>query len=570
MTQARSPDVDVLVVGAGPVGLALANELGLHSVRCLVVEQRRKVGNSPRAKLTNVRTAELLRRWGLADELRQASSMPRQQPSNVIFTTSLTGHVLARFENAFYRLEQRSELFSEPAQWVPQYTLEEVLERGALRRSSVELRFDTRLDALQTADDGVVATLSDVRTGARQEISARYLIGADGGRSTVREQLGIPMQGIGAVAANLNVLFRAPALQAIYQRMPAIQYWTVNPQACALMGPVDDQGLWYLIAARLGEDVADGDAEQARRLIRGACGMDLDIEIVGIDPWYAHCLQAEHYGSDRVFLAGDACHMHPPFGGHGMNMGIGDAVDLGWKLAAMIHGWGGPALPDSYEQERRPVHRQVMDESNANYQLAGTGLLRDDLDVEGPTGAAAREALGQQILREKRREFFNLGLVLGYRYGSSPIVAADTDTTPATGLSLDYVPAPRPGALAPHFWLRDGRSLFDAFGTGFTLLVDGSLSGDDGDRLARLADSAGIPLEVIRLDEARFAQLYRARLALVRPDQHLAWLGDRLPDDAGALLARVVGGPPVRSNDARRRVSPPPVHPAASARHGAA
>ncbi len=543
MTPTSSLETDVLVVGAGPVGLALANELGLHAVRCLVIEQKKKAGNSPRAKLTNVRTAELLRRWGLADALRRASTMPSQQPSNVLFTTSLTGHVLARFENAFYRLTERHELFSESAQWVPQYTLEEVLEGGAKQRASVELRFDTQLISLQESATGVIATVSNLRSGASYEIRARYVVGADGGRSTVRSQLGIAMQGTGAVASNLNVLFRAPALSTIYERMPALQYWTVNPKACALMGPVDDDGLWYLIAARLGDGEEVGGEEQARRMIHGACGMALDVEIVGVDPWLAHCLQAEQYGKGRVLLAGDACHMHPPFGGHGMNMGIGDAVDLGWKLAAMVQGWGGPALLSSYERERRPVHRQVMDESNSNYELAGTGLLRDDLEADGPAGIEAREALGLEILQGKRREFFNLGLVLGYQYQDSPILPQDAGAAVPAGLSIDYVPSALPGALAPHLWLRDGRSLFDTFGNGLTLLVDGSVPPQEADRLSEAAQEAGIPLTVVRLDEPHFQALYRTRMALVRPDQHLGWLGDALPNDARSLLTQLVGHP---------------------------
>ena len=540
-SEATAIDVDVLVVGAGPVGLALANELGLQSIRCLVIEQRERVGYSPRAKLTNVRTAELLRRWGLADELRRASSMPKEQPSNIVFTTRLNGHLLARFENAFYRTAEPDDLYSEPAQWVPQYTLEEVLRGGAARRSGVELRFNTQLSSLEQAAGAVVATAVDTQNGRLSDIRAKYVVGADGGRSKVRSLLGIPMEGAGALASNLNVLFRAPAMADFYRRMPAIQYWTVNPDACALMGPVDDRGLWYVIAARVGDEMQASDPEAARRLIAGACGMAMDVEIVDIDPWQAHCLMANSYASGRVFLAGDACHMHPPFGGHGMNMGIGDAADLGWKLAATVQGWGGADLLKSYEAERRPVHRMVMDESNSNYELAGRGLLRDNLDADGLLGERARHELGQEILRGKRREFFNLGLVLGYSYRGSPIVAAEATQAQSDQLSIDYLPSASPGSLAPHFWMRGGASLFDTFGNQFTLLVERGTAPAEVQALAKAAELSGLPLKVVTVDDPRFKQLYQARLAIVRPDQHIAWRGHAAPDDPGELVERIRG-----------------------------
>lgn len=537
-------DVDVLVVGAGPVGLALANELGLQSINCLVIEKRERVGYSPRAKLTNVRTAELLRRWGLAEELRRASSMPKKQPSNIVFTTRLNGHVLARFENAFYRTVEKNQLYSEPAQWVPQYTLEEVLRVGAERRSTVELRFNTRLDSILELPDCVVATVADAQNGRSYdsyEIRAKYVVGADGGRSKVRSLLGIPMEGVGAVASNLNVLFRAPAMAEIYERMPAIQYWTVNPDACALMGPVDDRGLWYLIAAHVADDVKVSSEADARKMITAACGMDLDIEIIDIDPWQAHCLIAKNYGRGRVSLAGDACHMHPPFGGHGMNMGIGDAMDLGWKLAATVKGWAGSTLMASYEVERRPVHRKVMDESNSNYELAGRGLLRENLETNGLPGEQARASLGQEILNGKRREFFNLGLVLGYRYEGSPIVSHEMSDTSANSLSIDYTPTATTGSLAPHFWMKDGRSLFDMFGTEFTLLVEEGIAHKEVESLCSAAKRAGLPLKVVSIDDILFRALYKAGMILIRPDQHVAWRGNSSPIDVDGLLAQVRG-----------------------------
>lgn len=534
-----SIQTDVVIVGAGPVGLALAIELGLRSVRCVVVEQHDRVGLNPRAKLTNVRSREHLRRWGIANELRRASGLQPDYPPNVVFATRLNGYPLARFENAFYCSLERSDLYSEPGQWVPQYVLEEVLRSRAAGLPSVQIRFNCKLEHLVHDADGVTAELRDTLTGARSALRSAYLVGADGARSTVREILGIAMQGQGALAPNLNVIFRAPALAALHDKGPAIQYWMVNSEAPAYLGPMDGHGLWFLIAPRLpgGTDPARVDA---KALVRRACGIEFDLEIVHADPWTAHRLIAERYAKGRVFLAGDACHLHPPSGGHGMNMGIGDAVDLGWKLAATLQGWGGPTLLDTYGLERKPVHQRVIDAAVESYALVGGELSRADIEQPGTAGDRARSAAGKLIFEHKLPEFRSLGLVLGYRYRNSPIILPD-GTAPVPEQVTEYRPSAQPGCLAPHLWLDDGSSLYDHFGAGFTLLLGGKARMDHAAGVRRAAAARGIPLEVFPVADPRFAALYGADLALVRPDQHVAWRGDDLPADSATLLDCVRG-----------------------------
>src|SRR5262245_12703329 len=527
---------DVVIVGAGPVGLSLAIELGLRSVRCVVVEQHDRVGLNPRAKLTNVRSREHLRRWGIADELRRASGLPPDYPPNIVFATRLNGYPLARFENAFYCSPARSELYSESAQWVPQYVLEEVLRKRAAGLPGVEIRFNCRHEPFAQYAAGATAEVRDELTGAGSTLRAAYRARADGADSTVREALGIAMQGQGALAPNLNVIFRAPALAGLHQQGPAIQYWMVNRDAPAYLGPMDGQGLWFMIAPRLpgGTDAARMDAGA---LVRRSCGLEFDMEIVHADPWIAHRLIAERYGKGRVFLAGDACHLHPPSGGHGMNMGIGDAVDLGWKLAATLQGWGGPGLLDTYGFERKPVHQRVIDAAVESYALVGSELVRAGIERAGAEGDRARRELGEVILKHKLPEFRSLGLVLGYRYRDSPILVADgTDPTPEQ--VTEYHPSAHPGCLAPHLWLEDGSSLYDHLGPGYTLLAR---SPQTGAALGGATAAGGLRPKVLPVADLRSAQLYEAGMALVRPDQHVAWRGDRLPDDAAALLDRVRG-----------------------------
>ena len=532
-------ETDVLIVGAGPVGLALAVELGLRSIPCIVVEQHDRVGLNPRAKLTNVRSRELLRRWGIADELRRASPLPPDYPANIVFATRLNGYTLARFVDAFHCARVRSDLYSEPGQWVPQYTLEEVLRQRAAGLSGVGIRFDCRLERIAQDSEGVSAEVEDVKTGARGKLRAKYLVGADGARSTVRALLGIGMQGDGALAPNLNMIFRAPALAGLHDKGPAVMYWMVNRDLPAYFGPLDRNGLWFLIAPRLPGGVDPGSLD-AREVVCRSSGLRFDLDIVRVDPWTAQRLIAERYRTERVFLAGDACHLHPPSGGHGMNTGIGDAADLGWKLAATLQGWGGPHLLDTYQIERKPLHQRVIREAVENYELVGDRLARDGIEQPGAGGDRVRKEVGEIILKGKLHEFRSLGVVLGGRYQDSPAIIPDGARPPREQVT-EYEPCAYPGCLAPHFWMQDGTSLYDHFGPGFTLLAGREAPSAEISRLQRAAAQRTVPLKAITLADSRFATLYQARFALVRPDQHVAWRGDRLPRDALDLIDRVRG-----------------------------
>ncbi|HEY7658399.1 MAG TPA: FAD-dependent monooxygenase [Burkholderiales bacterium] len=532
---------DVLIVGAGPVGLALAVELGQRSVRCVVVEQSARVGLKPRAKLTNVRSRELLRRWGIAEALDRASPLPPDYPATIVFATRLNGHTLARFEGAFNCERIRNDLYSEPGQWVPQYTLEEVLRQHAARLPGVQIRFNCRLEKLIQDETGVIAEVDNVASGARDSLRATYLVGTDGARSTVRALLGIGMQGEGALAPNLNMVFRAPALAGMHDKGAAIMYWMVNRELPAYFGPLDREGLWFLIAPRLPGGVNPGDYD-AREVVCRSSGLRFPLEIVHVDPWTAHRLIAERYGRGRVFLAGDACHLHPPSGGHGMNMGIADATDLGWKLAASLQGWGGPHLLGTYETERKPQHQRVIREAVENYELTGDRLARDGIELPGVEGERVRRQVGEIILRGKETEFRSLGVVLGGCYRNSPAIIPD-GTRPPPETITEYHPSACPGCLAPHFWLPDGTSLYDHFGAGFTLLAGRDTPAVETSRLERAAGARGVPLQVFQLTDPQFSERYQARLALVRPDQHVAWRGNQLPQDCLDLIDRARGGP---------------------------
>lgn len=532
-------DIEVLIGGAGPVGLAMAIELGRRGIRCLVVERNDRVGYSPRAKTTNVRTREHLRRWGIADRLREASPIAPDYPSNVVFATRMNGPGLARFENALNGSRARNDLYSEEAQWVPQYVLEEVLREHASSLPGVSVRFNTELASFCDHGTRVVSALKDVASGETHEVASAYLIGADGARSGVRAAIGATMLGQSAISRNYNIIFRAPDLAGRHAHGKAIMYWMVNREVPSILGPMDGDGLWFFMATRLADDVDPATVDPVKLIRRGTGLADLAIEIVGCDPWVAHSLVADIYDRGRVFLTGDACHLHPPFGGFGMNMGIGDAVDLGWKMAATLQGWGGPDLLPSYQAERRKVHERTIAEAVFNYGTVGNQLVRPGLEDPGPMGDATRREVGEIIEAVKLREFRTLGLVLGARYQDSPIIVSDGSEPPVEHVML-YVPSAHPGCLAPHLWLADGTSLYDHFGSGFTLLAT---TGDGAEAAGFIAAAArlAVPLKLLMPGDLRLRDRYGARFALIRPDQHVAWRGDLLPADAEAVLSQVTG-----------------------------
>jgi len=540
----------VLIIGAGPVGLALAIELGQRAIPCVVVERNPRVGFAPRAKTTNVRTREHMRRWGIADQLRAASPLGVDYPSNVVFVTRLSGYELARFENALYCAPGHNPLYSEHSQWIPQYAVEEVMRAHAQSLADVDLRFNRELVAFEQDAKQVRAQVRNVEDGTVTTITSDYLVGADGARSSVRDAIGAHMEGTRGLSRNYNVVFRAPGLAQKHAHGPAIMYWQVNPDVPSLIGPMDRGDKWFFMPT----DVPPGfrfAPEEAPDLIRKATRIDLPYEVLSSDEWLASRLLANRYRDRRVFLAGDACHLHPPFGGYGMNMGVSDGVDLGWKIAAVLQGWGGPHLLESYELERRPVHNYVMDEAVANHATLGNNLWQDGLEDPTDEGARLRRAVGARIEAAKIREFHSLGVVLGYRYDDSPVIVADGTPEPSHDF-LNYVPSARPGALAPHCWLHDGTSLYDHFGPGFTLLVTGGADAAEVDRVRAAARDADVPLHVLRPGEPALADLYQARYALIRPDQHVAWRGDAWPDDGAGLLLHVTGRARRRQREARR------------------
>lgn len=527
-------DADVLVVGAGPSGLALATELLMRGIRVIVVERNDRTGLQPRAKTTNVRSMAQMRRWGLAGQVRARSPLTPDFPRQVSFRTGLFDPPIHLFHDAFCATPGRRDAFPEHAEFIPQYVIEGILADHVAAHPDARLCFGHRLTGFTQDETGVTAEIEG--PGGPARLRSRYLVGADGGRSRIRAALRIEMEGQSDMLTFATLILRIPGLDAEPGLVPALFHWIIDAEAASFIGPLDHGDLWYWSKLT----PRDTPTETLLGHVRRAIGREMPMEVVTRDDWVVNSLMAARYREGRVFLVGDACHLHSPFGGHGMNLGIGDGVDLGWKLAAAIEGWGSEALLDSYQNERRGVHAAVIDSATRNVASLSDHFVDPALADPGPAGAAARAATARAVERLKTPEFRSLGLVLGYRYPPSGAVAAEPGAAPPLEVT-HYLPTARPGHLAPHAWGADGQSLYDLFGTGFTLLVTGPAR-DPAGEAALQAEAArrGVPLALAAPGIDGLRALYEANFALIRPDQHVAWRGDTLPA-AGALVALMRG-----------------------------
>ncbi len=537
-------DAPVLIAGAGPVGLTLALDLAWRNIRSVLVEPLTEVQRHPRAISIGVRTMEHFRRLGL-DQKTIDAGVPRHRALDVVYTTRMLGREIFRFyipsidaltSHARALAAQIPEIAASPyyKTWTAQAPLERMLRAEVVRSPPIATRYGWRLESFVEDERGVKAQLIEIATGAREDVNARYLIGSDGANSTVRAGLEIALSGRGTLGEAAGLYFRAPALGPRLGSTPGVMYWMLAPGCGGVIYTIDGGDEWVF-----NRYYATGEAETIEdpvALIRQAIGDDIAIELLSAQRWQPRQLVADRYGSQRCFLAGDACHLFVPTGGFGMNTGIGDAIDLAWKIAATIDGWGGPDLLASYEAERRPIGLYNTAEAAENYDRSGAIVVPAAIEAEGPAGEAARASVAA-MLPPKIKHFAPIGVHLGYRYENSPLIVPDG--TPSLPLDpVHYVPCARPGHRAPHAWVSPTKSTLDFFGAGFTLLRFG---GATGEALVCAARDVGLPLTVVDIPHREIAALYQSALVLVRPDGHVAWRADAAPEDARSIVDRVRG-----------------------------
>jgi len=531
-----SAQYPVLIIGAGPVGLALAGDLGWRGIACLLIEQSDGSIYQPRMDLVGIRTMEFCRRWGVVGAV-EGSPYPRDLPQDNVYVTSLTGYELGRERFPTLDAAKPPPVSPQRRERCPQNLFDPILRDFAAAQPGIEMRYRTRLVSFTQDDEGVAAEVEDA--SGRKEIRAQYLVGCDGGRSLVRETLGIGMSGNAALTYTTNVIFRCPGLVALHDKGRVYRFIILGPEGTwstivAINGT--DQWRFSIIG---GSEQRDYTVDEIKQLIRRAVGRDFDYEILTVMPWVRRELVADRYSQGRAFMAGDAVHMLSPTGAFGMNTGIQDAVDLSWKLAGTLQGWGGPDLLASYDAERRPIgHRNVREAAN-NFRRMTSPRPGSILLEPTPEGDRFRQKLGAEFTETMRHEWFTLGMHLGYRYENSPICCPD-GTQPPPDDPNEYVPSACPGCRAPHVWLGDGRSTLDLFGQNFALLGFDARA-DDVAKLMAAATQRRVPVTFTAIDSAAAAALFGRKLVLVRPDGHVAWRGDRCADDALSVIDRIRG-----------------------------
>ena len=536
--RAAAIEIPILIVGAGPVGLALAADLGARGVACLVIEQGEGPPDHPRASAINARSMEFLRRFGVAEAVRAAAA-PEDFPHTALYCTSLTGFEIARIERPHHGGKGATATSPERAQRCNQIWLDPILRDLAAGFASVEFRYRCRFESLTQDADRVIATAHDLARDEPLRIAAQFVVDCSGGHSPIRRALGIDMSGSSYLGYNLSIFVRAPELWAHHAMGRA-----------ALINFVEPEGLWrnlvildgrelYRFGVR-GKAYFDApDQVDADRLFEEVVGKGVPHQVISIRRWTARNVVSDKYRAGRVFLAGDAAHLNHPASGLGLNTGLGDVVDLAWKLEATLAGWAGAGLLESYETERHPVGVRNVGHAGISHDNDRKQMPHPAIAAATTEGAQARQSMGEAIVRAQTRKFITDGLALGYRYDRSPIVWPEEGPPPPLTVS-DYSPTAHAGVRAPHAWLADGRSTIDLFGRGFVLMRFGGDAPDPA-VIARAFGTRDVPLNVTSIGDPAIGELYERRLALVRPDGHVAWRSDELPADALALVDRLRG-----------------------------
>jgi 2-polyprenyl-6-methoxyphenol hydroxylase-like FAD-dependent oxidoreductase len=535
-------ETPVLVVGAGPTGLVLASVLSGYGVNCVLVERNTHTTRFPKMDVTNGASMELLRRLGVDAELRRVGVAP-QHSFDVIFAAGLDGPEIARWalpsvdeQWATLRGEPDGTRPGQPWQRCSQAIFEAVMMDRARRDPLIDVRQGWHLQSCAQNGDAVEATVVD-DTGDVLKIRASYLVGCDGASSRVRNELGIAMEGAKDFTTFALVHFRSADMANLHALG---QFWHIYTTGGAVMIAQDEVDTWTL-HQDLGSDVDDPDPiGDPTEFVARALGRPIRIEeVTASSVWRPSALLADRYGRDRILLAGDSAHTMVPTGGYGMNTGLGDALNLGWKLAGVLHEWGGTDLLASYEAERRPIG-----ERNRNASVENALVLfqyRDMVDSEligqdSDDGRAHRAAVAE-FLTTNDGENTSLGIELDVRYDDSPIVCAADSEAPLWDRRT-FVPTVRAGHRAPNVVV-EGETLFDHFGGGYTL-VDAVSGPSDAKLLLDEAELVGMPVRHLVVDDPQLCQLYGHRLVLVRPDLHIAWSGTTVADPA-EVVARVRG-----------------------------
>ncbi len=530
-------DVPVLIIGGGPVGLAMAVELGWRGIECVLVEQGNGEVTHPKTNGVNMRTMEYCRRWGIADTIR-IDGYPSGRARDHIYFTTLTGWEIARQINPAYHEIELPPGALEPFQRCPQTVFDPALQNCARSLDAVTLRYHVRCLGVEQDADGVTARLEDVAGGGLETLRAGFVVACEGARSPIRDGLGIELTGTPVLGYSTNVLFRSTEFAAMHDKGEGRSYLAMGPDGqWASVNSINGKDLWrFQVRGSLDPESwskVDIDADFKR-----FAGRDFDYEVLSVLEWVRRQLVADSYQDGLILLAGDCVHQLTPAGSFGMNTGIGDITNLSWKIEAALNGWAGDALLQSYTTERRPIGQRNVDYAAARFGRGDDIVPMPSIMEDSPEGAEQRKKLGERIEKEMLSPP-NFGLQIGYRYDCSPVICQEPGPTPKVERGT-YTATTRPGARAPDARMADGKPLIDLFGRGFVLLRLGANPPEMHD-LEDAAAARGVPLSTMALPDPEIAALYETPLVLVRPDGHVAWRGQAPPKNATEIIDRVRG-----------------------------
>jgi len=534
-----SSRTQVVIAGAGPVGLTLAISLGRQGVEVRLFDQRPGFGKLPKMERCNARTMENFRRLGIEDRIREAG-LDNDMPMDVfICLEDVNRPPLVTHEydsvnelKAEYKQNHDGSTAAVPYQLISQYTLEPLLAEVARETGNVTIEFDRKVVDFTQDTDHVTVSLIDA-AGGDYAIDADYLVGCDGGSSTVRDRLGFALEGDSLLAMKQGLFYSEDLLDRI--PIGKGRHYHIADDKNSFLIVQDDKKHFSL-------HTSIPNSEDLPALFEKIIGFPIEYETLYVGDWQQRLMLADRYREGRVILAGDAVHLVIPTGGLGMNTGAGDAIDLGWKLGAVLAGWGGKDLLDSYEAERRPTARRNIAASRRAAQGRRTwrNMWKPDIADDTEEGARTRAELVEVAEREQRWSNDLYGIELGYRYQASPVaVYGERPESEDQELEFEYTPSTEVGARLPNVWLRDGRALQDEIGLEYALIAP--TGAPDASALAAAFADAGAPFRVIVPDSDDAVTVYGDGLLLVRPDLHIVWRGNVLPDDVASLVATVTG-----------------------------
>jgi len=532
-------ETPVLIVGAGPVGLGLALDLGKRHTPCTIIEMTDGVIVQPKIGLMAIRTMEIFRQWGIDESVKNAG-FPGDYKLSMVFCTSLCGHLLDKEEYPSLNDMETPVWSTHKKQRCPQIWLNPIMQAAAEKQSSINLKLRWKLENFQQYDDHVESHITDLSCNENVVIRSKYLIACDGIGSSIRNALGIEMKGNPKLSYSISILVRLPGLLQQIDKGQAERYIFVGEDGTwGNWTVINGTDLWRMTILGSEEklDLKNFNADQWIK--KGLGRDDIPFEILSILPWRRSELIAESYGDRRVILAGDAAHTMSPTGGMGMNTGMGDAFDLGWKIDAVVKGWAGPNLLGSYEAERRPIaiRNAKFSTHNWNAWLSAKNcknLLEDTIEA-----AQLRAEIGSQLKEATKTDWESWGLQMGYVYQNSNICVYD-DSAPPPDDYIKYIPSSYPGARAPHAWLADGRSTLDLYGDGFVLLSFSEKLAEETLNIKKIAVDLGIPFSVVQLNSSEIYKIYEFTLVLVRPDGHVCWRGEHI-ENPEMLLKKIAG-----------------------------